>query len=111
MSQRERSTKKLEFVSILYKTKWFWRRYILLGIINVIFFRISVRLGEYNTDTDVDCVNNQGFDYCSDPPQNVAVEEQIAHERYDPLSPNQEHDIALLRLVRNVTYSGNYLRF
>lgn len=66
---------------------------------------ISVRLGEYNTDTDVDCVNNQGFDYCSDPPQNVAVEEQIAHERYDPLSPNQEHDIALLRLVRNVTYS------
>lgn len=70
---------------------------------------ISVRLGEYNTDTDEDCIDTRGIKICAPPAVNVAVEERIAHERYDPFDTNQYHDIALLRLTRNVRYS-DYIR-
>lgn len=67
---------------------------------------VSVRLGEYNTDTDLDCVTIMGFKQCALPAVDVPVEQQIAHEDYDPFDTNQYNDIALLRLIRDVKYTG-----
>ncbi|KAF5289867.1 hypothetical protein FQR65_LT02001 [Abscondita terminalis] len=69
----------------------------------------SVRLGEYNTETDKDCVVENKYQYCSDLPINVGVEERIVHQLYDPYDINQHHDIALLRLVENVKFT-NYVK-
>jgi len=68
---------------------------------------VSVRLGEYNTDTDQDCIpiKNSNKMLCAPPAVNVAVEDKIAHESYDPFDQNQYHDIALLRLSKDVRYS------
>lgn len=63
----------------------------------------SVRLGEYNTDTERDCVKDTETTLiCSDDPISVGVEEQMAHEQYRPLSRDQRNDIALLRLSQDV---------
>ncbi|ERL85365.1 serine protease easter isoform X1 [Dendroctonus ponderosae] len=71
---------------------------------------VSVRLGEYNTDTKEDCIEAVGARrQCAPPAVYVAVEETIAHENYDPYHINQYNDIALLRLIRNVHYS-DYVR-
>ncbi|KAB0800599.1 hypothetical protein PPYR_06339 [Photinus pyralis] len=66
---------------------------------------VSVRLGEYDLETDVDCVNTPQYKTCSEPPIDVAVVEKIAHEYYNPFDPNQSNDIALLRLARDVPYT------
>ncbi|XP_066245747.1 serine protease easter-like [Euwallacea similis] len=67
---------------------------------------ISVRLGEYNTDTEEDCITTQdGQTQCAPPAVDVAVDERVAHESYNPFDANQYHDIALLRLIRNVKFS------
>lgn len=67
----------------------------------------SVRLGEYNTDTDRDCVpdGENSEPVCADDPITIGVEEQIAHENYRPLSRDQRYDIALLRLSREVPFT------
>jgi len=65
----------------------------------------GVRLGEHDTNSDKDCDTVQGFTYCSEPPVNIPVVEQIAHEDYDPFSASQHHDIALLRLAREVSFT------
>ncbi|XP_057664233.1 CLIP domain-containing serine protease HP8-like [Diorhabda carinulata] len=71
---------------------------------------VGVRLGEYNLDTEEDCkLTAKGTNICAPAPINVAVEEKIAHEQYNPNDPNQYHDIALLRLSRPVTFT-NYVR-
>lgn len=71
---------------------------------------MSVRLGEHNTETDIDCLDNGfGGQECAPAPINIPIEEQIAHEDYVPTNPNQYHDIALLRLARNVPFSGTLL--
>ncbi|XP_050305995.1 CLIP domain-containing serine protease HP8-like [Anthonomus grandis grandis] len=72
---------------------------------------VSVRLGEYNTETEEDCeeIKNTNQTICAPPAVDVPVEETIAHERYNPLDTNQYHDIALLRLSRNVAYTA-YVR-
>ncbi|XP_075983213.1 CLIP domain-containing serine protease HP8-like isoform X2 [Anticarsia gemmatalis] len=60
----------------------------------------QVRLGEYNTSSEVDC---SGED-CSRPVQDIPVEQIIAHERYDPYETNQHNDIALLRLSHSAEF-------
>ncbi len=67
--------------------------------------RSSVRLGEWDTSTDEDCDRGD----CSDPAVDVAVEEVITHESYNPNSKAQENDIALLRLSRSVAYTGMFI--
>lgn len=70
-------------------------------------FSISVRLGEYDTEKDPDCVELfGGRKDCSPPPVNIPIEELIPHEQYNPNDRNQYHDIALLRLKLPVKYSG-----
>ncbi|XP_022909704.1 CLIP domain-containing serine protease HP8 [Onthophagus taurus] len=66
---------------------------------------ISVRLGEFNTSSPVDCVTTGKHTRCSPEPVDVPVEQQIAHESYDPQSLDQYHDIALLRLASRVSYT------
>ncbi|KAJ3647417.1 hypothetical protein Zmor_019296 [Zophobas morio] len=66
---------------------------------------VSVRLGEYNTETDPDCINSAFGRDCAPPPVNIPVAERIAHENYDPNDINQYHDIALLRLKREAKFS------
>lgn len=74
--------------------------------------RVSVRLGEHDLNSDTDCAkSNYGDEYCSDTPINVPVAETIAHESYDPLGIDQHHDIALLRLIRNVEFTGGLCEF
>ncbi|KAJ8673962.1 hypothetical protein QAD02_005224 [Eretmocerus hayati] len=67
----------------------------------------SVRLGEYNTLTDRDCVAD-GDDSmrCADDPISVGIEEQIVHESYDSNAADQHSDIALLRLNRDVEFTS-----
>lgn len=66
----------------------------------------SVRLGEYDTDTEQDCVQDDvNSEICADDPITVGVEEQIAHENYQPLSQDQRYDIALLRLSYDVRFT------
>ncbi|VEN51792.1 unnamed protein product [Callosobruchus maculatus] len=67
---------------------------------------VGVRLGEYDTDNEIDCVGPPERRTCAPPPQNIPVEERIAHEQYDPYDVNQYNDIALLRLAREVNYTA-----
>jgi secreted trypsin-like serine protease len=71
---------------------------------------VAVRLGEYNTATERDCIPD-GIDseICADLPVTVPVEEQIAHESYAPETNGERHDVALLRLARDVSFS-NYIK-
>lgn len=61
----------------------------------------QVRLGEWNTSSQSDCVSGD----CSPAPLDVPVEQILAHEGYDPTDDNQHNDIALLRLARNVPFN------
>ncbi|XP_039443000.1 CLIP domain-containing serine protease B9-like isoform X2 [Culex pipiens pallens] len=64
---------------------------------------ISVRLGEYDTTTEIDCIEQDGEKICADPPVDVALEEKIPHPEYDELS--KVNDVALLRMARDVLYT------
>ena len=68
-------------------------------------FRINIRLGEWDTSKQFDCDTQ----VCSDPVVNVPIAGLIPHEQYNPRSPSQENDIALIRLSRSVTFS-NWIR-
>lgn len=48
----------------------------------------------------------EGIKKCAPPVLIVPVEEKIAHEDYNPYEVNQYHDVALLRLAQEVTYTG-----
>lgn len=66
----------------------------------------SVRLGEWDTTTNVDCDDSYTNErVCNDPHVDIPVEEKIVHESYNPNSKHQHNDITLLRLARNVQYS------
>ncbi|XP_076657394.1 serine protease ea-like [Halictus rubicundus] len=70
----------------------------------------SVRLGEYDTSTAVDCIKDgNGTQICADEHISVTVEETIVHENYQPTSRNQTYDIALIRLSRDVPFT-NYVK-
>jgi len=62
---------------------------------------VGVRLGEYDTSTDVDCLGQ----LCADPVVNLGVEAKIAHEDYNEKSKNRANDIGLIRLSSDVHYS------
>lgn len=64
---------------------------------------ISVRLGEYDTSTDIDCIEQDSEKICADPPMDVPVEEKVAHPEYNEMT--KLNDIALLRLIRDIQYS------
>ncbi|KAG4079962.1 hypothetical protein HA402_006274 [Bradysia odoriphaga] len=57
---------------------------------------VAVRLGEYDTTTDIDCqiVGNEKI--CAPPVQDILIEEVFAHPLYD--RPRYSNDIAVIRL-------------
>lgn len=67
----------------------------------------SVILGEFNLDTKKDCVEDPVFgnEHCNEEPTKILIEEQIAHEEFETDDINHYHDIALLRLVKDVDYN------
>ncbi|XP_030370821.1 spaetzle-processing enzyme-like [Scaptodrosophila lebanonensis] len=66
----------------------------------------SVRLGEWDTSTAPDCVDElNGKRTCAPLHIDVEVERRILHEMYDKASIHQLHDIALLRLKESVAYT------
>lgn len=69
----------------------------------------SVRLGEYDTSTTIDCIKDEDSNICADEVVDVGIEEAISHENYDPLKKDQKYDIALLRLNRDVQFT-NYIK-
>lgn len=64
-----------------------------------------MRLGEWDTSTDLDCDDNDGEPDCSEAPIDVPVSGLFPHPEYDPTSVEQYHDIALLRLGQKVKYT------
>ncbi|KAF2895592.1 hypothetical protein ILUMI_10587 [Ignelater luminosus] len=69
---------------------------------------VSVRLGEYDLDKEVDCFDEESID-CLDKPIDVKVQEQIPHEQFDLKIGNYLHDIALLRLSEDILYSDSIM--
>ena len=69
-----------------------------MSIFNTSIYSYSVRLGEYNENTDPDCqkVENSEKDLCADTYQDVIIEMAITHPDYSPtLFTN---DIGIIRL-------------
>lgn len=67
-----------------------------------------MRLGEYNTSSEIDCITygKTGDKDCNEKPVHMRVEEEIPHPGYDGTS--KLNDIALLRLAEEVNYTGTY---
>uniref|UniRef100_A0A6P4F3R7 Serine protease easter-like isoform X1 n=1 Tax=Drosophila rhopaloa TaxID=1041015 RepID=A0A6P4F3R7_DRORH len=65
-----------------------------------------VRLGEWDTSTDPDCVTRLNKEpICAPKVIDVEVEKAIIHEQYLRKSVDQRSDIALLRLKESVSYT------
>ncbi|CAG4953631.1 unnamed protein product [Parnassius apollo] len=64
---------------------------------------VSVRLGEWDTETEHDCEESN----CSDPPLDIDINDTIIHPLYDMRTFNS--DIALLRL-KNVVNFTEFIR-
>lgn len=65
----------------------------------------QVRLGDWDTNSNPDCQDKLNERICNDPFVEVPISDIIVHESYDPDSRSQYHDIALLRLQRNVQFT------
>lgn len=74
----------------------------------IIIFRISIRLGEWNIDTGEDCSDSpNGIRVCvPDKPVDVGIEETIPHKEYIDERRAKANDIALVRLVKAIKFSG-----
>jgi len=65
-----------------------------------------VRLGEYDLETEKDCIQElNGQLDCTDPPVDYDVERIIPHPLYNPKNPSKHHDIAILKLNGTVKYT------
>lgn len=65
-------------------------------------FRLTARIGEYNTSSHFDCVNGPFGVDCIDSLSDIPVEKVITH----PQHTAYQDDIALLRLSTIVKYTG-----
>lgn len=69
---------------------------------------LTIRLGEWDTESTVDCVSIGDFSefYCADPAVDIPVEKVHVHEQYARHHRPQLNDIALLRLAEPVVTSS-----
>lgn len=63
-------------------------------------------MGEYDTTANPDCQLKSGFNLCNDPHVDVGVEETFVHPGYRDNSNDRYDDIALVKLVSDVEYTG-----
>ncbi|XP_053691830.1 serine protease easter-like [Sabethes cyaneus] len=83
------------------------QRYVLTAAHCITNAIAAVRLGEWNLDTDPDCVTEQGIQRCADPVIDVGIEKISIHKNYTRrVSKGGKIDMALLRLDRNVAFGG-----
>ncbi|KAK3909564.1 Serine protease easter [Frankliniella fusca] len=70
---------------------------------------VSVRLGEHDTKTSPDCktdiLSPTQEQICADRAIDIPVERDIAYPEYNKRDPNHYHDIALVRLSRDVDFT------
>lgn len=59
-------------------------------------YRVAVRLGEHDFNTEIDCETLDGEVSCADPVQDIEIEEIFPHRKFR----HQYDDIALIRLSR-----------
>lgn len=64
----------------------------------IVLKRVGVRLGEYDTSTEIDCTIIGKEELCAPPVQDISIEEAIHHPDYD--SPRFSNDVAVIRLSR-----------
>ncbi|KAJ6597425.1 Serine protease grass, partial [Pseudolycoriella hygida] len=69
---------------------------------------IAVRLGEYDTTTDIDCQLIGTEQMCAPPVQDIPIEEKFAHPMYD--KPRFSNDVAILRLARPANMTPESVR-
>lgn len=66
----------------------------------------GVRLGEYDTNSKQDCTGiDEDTKICADPIMRVGIEETIVHPKYNLSSIDQFHDIALIRLNKDIDFT------
>uniref|UniRef100_U5ESH9 CLIP domain-containing serine protease n=1 Tax=Corethrella appendiculata TaxID=1370023 RepID=U5ESH9_9DIPT len=62
----------------------------------------NVRLGEYNTKTEIDCIDSD----CADPPQDIRVSKAIPHADFSTRMDSENlNDIALVRLSSDIKFN------
>ncbi|KAL4703444.1 hypothetical protein ACJJTC_010764 [Scirpophaga incertulas] len=61
----------------------------------------TVRLGEYDVQTEIDCSDG----LCADPPQEIPVHNAIPHPGYSDSNKNKRDDIGMVRLARRARYT------
>uniref|UniRef100_A0A182VQQ0 Uncharacterized protein n=1 Tax=Anopheles minimus TaxID=112268 RepID=A0A182VQQ0_9DIPT len=61
----------------------------------------QVRLGEYDTTTDIDCIN----DDCADPVRDVLISAYVVHPEYFKQNGADYNDIALLQLSETIEFT------
>lgn len=62
-------------------------------------------MGEWNTDTDVDCIT-RGIRICNQASVDVGIDNFKVHEGYKINNRNGYNDIGLIRLARKVSYTS-----
>lgn len=65
---------------------------------------VQVRLGDWDTASDVDCETVDGTRVCAEPVQDIGIEEMFAHEMYN--KPRYANDIGLIRLARRANINS-----
>lgn len=58
-------------------------------------------MGEHNLLTNPDCEQDE----CAPPVVNIPVIDTIVHESYNPTSPTQNDDIALIRVAQPIIFT------
>lgn len=62
-------------------------------------------MGEYNIETDIDCIQEVGGQDCAEKPVDIEIVEVVIHPNYTQNSWSKHHDIAVLRLKSSPTFS------
>lgn len=73
-------------------------------ICKLFYFRATARLGEYDIQSPIDCVD----EICASAPQEISVQSAFPHPGYRDKNRNRDDDIGLVRLARRVNYNCKY---
>lgn len=61
----------------------------------------TIHLGEYDISKEIDCIQQD----CNNKVVKLGYEQVIPHPQYEPNNNNRHHDIALIRMSADVTYT------